>query len=118
MYLENGRRSAARRSNDEFLRRMVGGELTANELPVINRPSPMPPNMEGGSCNSGDTNEAGECPSLLDAPSLAMVYAPRQCWRSLLDPDSALANGSLFAELVMPFEGCGKTRGMEGCSRK
>lgn len=46
----------------------------------------------------------GECPTHVHAPSLAMVYAPRQCWKNLLDPASALDNGSLFAELILPLE--------------
>ena len=122
MYSDNSRRSATRRSNDEFLRRMVGGELIGNEIPVMNRVSPTPERLGGTSCNGNDTNAPGECPVSIDAPSLAMVYSPRQCWRNLLDPEAALGNGSLFAELVMPLEvetgANGRLREMEVRGRK
>ena len=120
MYSENSRRPL-KRANDEFLRRMVGGELTGNELPVMNM---MPPEignrqMQGqASCNGSDTNAPGECPVTLAAPSLAMVYSPKQCWRNILDHDAALANGSLFAELVKPLEVGGNLRGTEVRTRK
>lgn len=39
------------------------------------------------------------------APSLAMVYCPRQYWRAILTPDEALKRGTLFAELDRPFMG-------------
>jgi hypothetical protein len=44
-------------------------------------------------------------------PSLAMVYAPKQCWQNLLDPAVGLAHGSIFADLILPFEGCGNRIG-------
>lgn len=51
------------------------------------RPSPMPtPN--------------GEC---LAAPSLAMVYSPRQGFRGLYSPVEALSRGTLFEELDKPL---------------
>lgn len=118
MYSENSRRTT-RRANDEFLRRMVGGELTGKELPVMNM---TPPGMGNGDeaapgCNGSDTNTPGDCPVMLHAPSLAMVYSPRQCWRNLLDPRTALKNGSLFAELVLPLE-AGHNHGKEVTGRK
>ena len=42
---------------------------------------------------------------VVSAPSLAMVYCPRQHWRAILSPDEALKRGTLFAELNMPFLG-------------
>ncbi|MBE6553551.1 MAG: spore coat associated protein CotJA [Ruminococcaceae bacterium] len=45
-----------------------------------------------------------------------MVYAPRQCWQNLLDPEAALANGTLFGDLILPFEGGQKFKGTEGHS--
>ena len=115
MYPNNNRRPS-RRVNDEFLRRMVGGELTGGELPVINmaRMENIGQSIEGNSsCNQND-DIPHECPTMLGAPSLAMVYSPLQCWRSLLEPEEALQNGSLFAELVMPFEGANKSMGIGG----
>ena len=41
MYAENNRRSAARRADDEFLRRMAGGDLIGNGFPVISLSEPQ-----------------------------------------------------------------------------
>ena len=130
MYSDNNRRVSVRRANDEFLRRMIGGELTGAELPVMNMERPQLPvypqqgkvACDGSTRNSGeDSNgcsDRGDCPVHVHAPSLAMVYSPKQCWRNLLDPQSALENGSLFAELLLPFE-CGwKKTGGEVNPRK
>ena len=43
-------------------------------------------------------------------PSLAMVYAPVQCFRMTYDPAEALARGTLFRELDKPFEAGGGRR--------
>lgn len=116
MYSEHNSRPS-RRVNDEFLRRMVGGELISKELPVMNMarldtaPGQMP---ERPSCNQNDENGGRECPVNINAPSLGMVYSPRQCWRNLLDHEAALSNGSLFAELVMPFEAGERHNGTGG----
>lgn len=58
------------------------------------------------------------CPDRrISAPSLAMAYVPMQQWRDILGSDDALANGTLFGELVLPFyptpcnnEGCQRRR--------
>ncbi|MBQ8431459.1 MAG: spore coat associated protein CotJA [Clostridia bacterium] len=104
MYSDTHSRSARRRTNDEFLRHMVGGNLTGNSSPVCNPTPRTSQSRNGTACNGSDANAPGECPVTLSAPSLAMVYSPRQCWRNLLDPHSTLENGSLFAELVLPLE--------------
>ena len=57
---------------------------------------------------------AESCPLYVKAPSLAMVYAPRQCWQNLLEPKAALANGTLFADLALPFEAGQKNGEKEG----
>lgn len=159
MYSENNRRASGMRANDEFLRRMLGGDLTGGELPVMNMEAverseefgrkaderqklQMRDNgrlrfsdegngsIGGGrpSCDGSVDNTVSDCKPLcgaqeecspyLHAPSLAMVYSPRQCWRNLLDPQSALDHGTLFAELVLPFEGGSRRMGTEGNGRK
>lgn len=45
---------------------------------------------------------------------LAMVYSPVQLWRGIDDPETGLANGTIFRELVLPFT-AGGLRG--GCCR-
>lgn len=159
MYSENNRRASGMRANDEFLRRMLGGDLTGGELPVMNmepadhaedfgrkaderQVRQMRDNGKARLSNEGNGSIGGgrpscdgsignlvsddkpsscvqgECSPYLHAPSLAMVYSPRQCWRNLLDPQSALDQGTLFAELVLPFEGGSKRMGTEGNCRK
>lgn len=53
---------------------------------------------------------------LCDYP-LSMVYAPVQAFRALYDPKTALARGTLFSELDLPFEKerRGNARSGRGC---
>lgn len=37
--------------------------------------------------------------------SLAMAYVPWQKWQNVMDGCSGLKNGTIFEELVLPFEG-------------
>lgn len=50
------------------------------------------------SCFPSDTDNgiAGDTP-------LAMVYAPKQYWRALYDPNEALRRGTMFRELCFPL---------------
>ena len=109
--------TAARRSSDEFLRRMRSGEFSGRSLPTMNRPTQAPTqtpsNSSNGSnscnqnsCNGGNSGAA--CPGDTGnaaMPSLAMVYAPVQEWRCLLSPQDALSEGTMFRELIKPFRG-------------
>lgn len=105
MYSDKFKHPASRRANDEFLRRMMGGELCAsNELAV------MSTGTAGDGAPSCNQESAGECPREIAAPAIAMVYAPRQCWRSILDNRTALKSGTLFAELVLPLEATKQNR--------
>ena len=125
MYSENNRRSVTRRANDDFLRRMLGGELTGDGFPVMQvptqeRPSApitqQSPRVRCDGSRASRESQAGSCPVCPDcipAPAIAMVYSPRQCWRNLLDPETALSNGSLFAELVLPLEAVPRKNGKE-----
>ncbi|MBQ8689762.1 MAG: spore coat associated protein CotJA [Clostridia bacterium] len=40
----------------------------------------------------------------MEGRQLAMVYSPMQCWRMLKTPADALMSGTLFEELVKPYE--------------
>lgn len=42
--------------------------------------------------------------SSVDELPLAMAYIPWQQWRSVLCADKALACGTIFEELIMPFQ--------------
>lgn len=118
MYSDYNRRAAVRRSNDEFLRRMLGGELARGEVPVSNlQPASASTAREQNapSCDgSYENTENAACPDCIAAPSLAMVYSPKQCWRNLLEPQSGLEHGSVFAELIKPFQAYQWQNGREG----
>lgn len=112
MYEKNNP-NAARRSGDEFLRRMLCGEMPCGCT------SAREPISREASASCGCDNRADTTPCLskdacnvcpyppLNAsmPSLAMAYSPTQAWRCLYAPDKALHAGTLFAELDKPFEG-------------
>ena len=155
MYMENNRRAAGSRADADFLRRMLGGELSGNgcgcgrfdersndrdrsfdrdrscdRTPVQSRrdttgeccewrpqarqETPAWPEGGCGCQRPCDTS----CPTEIAAPALAMVYCPRQCWRKLFDPEDGLKHGTIFAELVLPFEGAPNKCGKEGCARR
>ena len=122
MYPERDRSSSVRRANDAFFRRMMGGEMSEGEpfCAVMNQggvmPVPqLPPESDRPSCDGSPRpdGERGDCPKNLSAPSLAMVYSPRQCWQNLLEPAAGLREGSIFADLILPFEAAKCQRGME-----
>ena len=123
MYSERNRQPSRQRSDDAFLRRMIGGELTGDrsfntdgavfDAELLNN---VKTRCNGDTVKSRASYE--ECGDEAWAPSLAMVYSPKQCFRNLLDPSSALEHGSLFAELVMPFEGGAKCMGTEVKTRR
>ena len=146
MYMENNRRAVQNRADADFLRRMLGGELNGNGCGNIcgrdrahvqshqdsrgdccewmphthgrqmqaRQEAPVRP--EGGCCCQRPCDNTS-CPTEIPAPALAMVYCPRQCWHKLLDPEIALAHGSLFEELILPFEGR-QIGGKEGCPHR
>lgn len=53
--------------------------------------------------NSGNSSSLSPFPS--DAP-LAMAYVRYQQWGNTMTANEALDKGTLFSELVMPFEEC------------
>lgn len=104
MYFSQNKRASERRANDEYLRRAsfpshpsAESQPTVSGAPVGNPPVPPPPQPE-------------EAPVFPAAPSLAMVYAPKQAFANLYEPDVALSRGTLFAALDLPFEGRSVTR--------
>ena len=144
MYFENNRRAAENRADADFLRRMLGGELSGSACnrsdrscnrntydprramgsccewapqgrqPQARQEAPVKPENDCGCQKPCNTS----CPTELHAPALAMVYSPRQCWRKLLDPAEGLKHGTIFAELVLPFEAVAQKGGKEGCARR
>lgn len=141
MYSEQEKRASVRRANDAFLRRMLGGELSQNARPTLQMDSPELPQYPtrppcnggdgetgngglggsgviGGACGQGmhqDDNHGHACPTQPHMPSLAMVYAPYQCWRGVYAPEEALKHGTQFAELNLPFLGYSKGTGGKPC---
>ncbi len=148
MYFENNRRAAESRADADFLRRMLGGELNGNGCGCerageranersCNR-APIQPRRDTGACCEWRPQQQARqeapvrpeggcgcqkpcdtsCPTEIAAPALAMVYSPRQCWRKLLDPEEGLKQGTIFSELVLPFEAVPHKGGKEGCARR
>ncbi len=99
MYQNNDTRPQRDRISDAVLRNMLGmGELVG--------PSPAP------SCQNMPTRSSLRLP---DGFPLASVYSPTQVFRDLYDLDTALARGTLFKELDLPF--LGQTVGKGGSCR-
>ena len=46
---------------------------------------------------------SGKGVPVLQGLSLAMVYSPNQDWDGILEPEEALAKGTLFSGLVFPW---------------
>ncbi len=105
---------SSRRGSEEFLRRMNQnqfsscapcGASTKQSHSFDSRQS-----NGGRGCDSpasGGCNQSGT-PAM---PALAMVYAPVQEWTCLMEtPEMALAHGTLFKELLKPFDGRGSRR--------
>ena len=126
MLFDNEKEDSRRRSGDEFLRRMRCEEFLSRQsikgdIPTFGRSDiPRRDERPRTSCNGDDSNERGTSfthetqRSGCDMPSLAMVYSPYQSWQSLLSPKDGLAHGSIFAELIKPFEAGNRSRGTEG----
>ncbi len=72
-----------------------------NSAPSTPMPSPKPPVSAPG-CNG---QQVPSCPIGNRMPSLAMVYSPVQTFEGLYSPTEGLEQGSLFRDLVKPFEG-------------
>ena len=133
MYIESNRRAAESRADADFLRRMLGGELNGATngsmrnnsnigrccewRPQARQEMPTRPDVGcGGNHSQMSCNTS--CPTEIPAPSLAMVYCPRQCWRNLFSPEDGLKHGTLFTELNLPFEGASYNGRKEGCARR
>lgn len=104
--------TAARRSGDEFLRKMLCGDIPVGNMPIMEPPVGEPTPKVGGCSECAPSAPRASRPSPCNhppvnpsMPALAMVYSPEQAWRCLYTPDQALNAGTLFAELDKPFEG-------------
>ena len=71
-------------------------------------------------CNSANGNTQAPVTNGAHTPSLAMVYAVKQPWQSIYDPEIALVNGTIFEELHKPFyqSGCSTNAGCRGTNRQ
>ena len=88
--------------NDALLHRLVEGK--GNDLPCFSEEKQSCPRRE-------DKDGWG-----LDGYPLASVFAPLQSFDELYDLDTALARGTLFSKLDLPFEG-DKRINKGGCCR-
>lgn len=120
---QSQRQNSGRRSNDEFLRRMLGGELSDGNTSLKGTTAgsrnhccnggneKFSPSLTGNQNSGNSANNRCD----LNAVSLAMVYAPTQAFQNIYDPIKALRQGTQFADLDLPFEGCGRKG---ACARK
>ena len=103
MYFSQNKKASQRRANDEYLRRSsFGAPQNAESLPTASSPPDAPREEQTSTCPI--------CPNEIAAPSLAMVYSPKQCFKNLYEPEAALSHGTLFVELDLPFEGRSVTK--------
>lgn len=63
-----------------------------------------------------DTGMGNSTPAPQNDKSLAMVYAVKQPWQGIYDPEIALVNGTIFEALNKPFypTGCSASNGCRG----
>ena len=73
----------------------------------------MSDGVSAPSCNIGERSKCGDGSWGLEGYPLASVYAPIQSFDNLYDAETALKQGTLFAELDLPF--MGKTVQKGGC---
>ena len=96
---------SARRAGEEFLRRMTQNDVR-NQSPCCGASR-----SESSDCCKIPSQSGYIASKNHQMPALAMVYAPVQEWTNLMEsPESALAHGTLFQELFLPFEGSGSRR--------
>lgn len=81
--------------NDALLRRLVEGK--GNSCPCCENGSPC----ERQSCHEQEAKTGWG----LEGYPLASVFAPLQSFDDLYDLEAALAHGTVFSKLDLPFEG-------------
>ena len=113
MYTEDKNIMPRETISDELLSRMLDSTRACCDLP--NRRHTC-----GCGVNGDDDDRSGmgeHCHQSrrfgLEGYPLASVYAPLQEFRNLYDKETALKEGTLFAELNLPFMGRSVTKG--GC---
>ena len=103
---------SARRAGEDFLRRMAQNDVQNQKqsAPVFQQDNAQ------GCCRP----QHNECSMQRNSqmPSLAMVYAPVQEWGCLMEsPEAALAHGTLFKKLFLPFNGHGARHASKNTGR-
>ena len=70
----------------------------------------------GGNTPRFNTGVGNTTPTPQNDKSLAMVYAVKQPWQGIYDPEIALINGTIFEALNKPFypTGCNMENGCRG----
>ena len=105
MYKDDDIMTPRDRISDEMLSRILGG----NNAPL---PQRAPVDRDLPRMEHGDGCDLHGQWGLREYP-LASVYAPMQIFRDLYDQDTALAKGTIFSELDLPFIGHSVAQG--GC---
>ena len=98
MYFSPNKKASERRTNDEYLRRSsFGARASSESLPTQSDPPTDAQGEANATCLTCQNEEK--------MPSLAMVYAPKQIFKDLYEPNEALERGTLFRALDLPFHG-------------
>lgn len=88
------------------------GFLTAEARNAVSSPCKNAVEKREGACcgckNAAETRTTSSCECTHSERSLAMVYAPHQCFTELYDPRQGLCNGTVFSELNKPFLAYGR----------
>lgn len=80
-----------------------GGRSAYNPYRMQNRQMGIPRQMDWQTSNESAERSPEEGAMYY---GLAIVTSPIQCWQNLHTPCEALAAGTLFKELHLPFVGC------------
>lgn len=84
---------------------ILGGSPGMCTVPPPQRPQ-TPPNMQSPPHPEPEMPQAmGFDGRLLGSLPIAMTYTPMQQWKTTYSASEALARGTLFPELDLPFEG-------------
>ncbi|MBO5374571.1 MAG: spore coat associated protein CotJA [Clostridia bacterium] len=101
--MERNPRGVSSADFDQFSKFLRGNGISSRYAPC---------NSENG----GASQENNTRPTPSTGRSLAMVYAVKQPWENIYDPEIALINGTIFEALNKPFEksGCSINNGCTG----
>lgn len=112
MRMEQNSRGSYNADFEQFSRFLRGSRNTRETMPCNSNNSVSPETNNNASNNHNNNHNNSHNTDT----SLAMVYAVKQAWQNIYDPEIALVNGTIFEELNKPFyhSGCSMNNGCRG----